>query len=184
MNETQILLIVSSTMLFVSLISLFISIRNNKKINTIRDQLFMTLIKCENILKTVNVIDSTDDNLKEDTMNALSYIADTVESLSSSNETVLRKMYAMQQQQQQQQQQHRVYPRPQVANEITATIKEQIQMELIKSRKLKAPRADYLNHIIENVSKTYPDISIDYIANKCVAIIESMSSGGGMPREQ
>ena len=178
MNETQILLIVSSTMLFVSLISLFISIRNNKKINTIRDQLFMTLIKCENILKTVNVIDSTDDNLKEDTMNALSYIADTVESLSSSNETVLRKMYEMQQQQQQHQQQHRVYPRPQVANEITATIKEQIQMELIKSRKLKAPRADYLNHIIENVSKTYPDISIDYIANKCVAIIESMGSGG------
>ena len=178
MNETQILLIVSSTMLFVSFISLFISIRNNKKINTIRDQLFMTLIKCENILKTVNVIDSTDDNLKEDTMNALSYIANTVESLSSSNETVLRKMYAMQQQP------HRVYPRPQVANEITATIKEQIQMELIKSRKLKAPRADYLNHIIENVSKTYPDISIDYIANKCVAIIESMGSGGGMPREQ
>jgi hypothetical protein len=183
MNETQILLIVSSTMLVVSLISLFISIRNNKKINTIRDQLFMTLIKCENILKTVNVIDSTDDNLKEDTMNALSYIADTVESLSSSNETVLRKMYAMQQQQAQQQP-HRVYPRPQVASEITATIKEQIQMELIKSRKLKAPRADYLNHIIENVSKTYPDISIDYIANKCVAIIESMGSGGGIPRQE
>ena len=176
MNETQILLIVSSTMLFVSLISLFVSIKNSKKINTIRDQLFMTLIKCENILKTVNVIDSTDDNLKEDTMNALSYIADTVESLSSSNETVLRKMYALHQQQQQQQSKG-VYPRPQTASEITATIKEQIQMELVKSRKLKAPRADYLRNIIENVSKTYPDISIDYIANKCVAIIESMGGG-------
>jgi hypothetical protein len=171
MNETQILLIVSSTMLFVSLISLFISIRNNKKINTIRDQLFMTLIKCENILKTVNVIDSTDDNLKEDTMNALSYIADTVESLSSSNEMVLRKIGSSNQY-------HpsgKIYPRPQIANEITATIKEQIGIELEKSRRLKAPRADYLHTIVENVSKTYPDISIDYIANKTIAIIESMN---------
>ena len=172
MNETQILLLISSIMLFISMISFFISIRNNKKINTIRDQLFMTLIKCENILKTVNVMDATDDNLKEDTMNALSYIADTVESLSSSNETVLRKMYSLQQQQP-----TKTYPRPQLASEITQTIKEQIQMEMIKSRKLKAPRADYLHNIIENVSKTYPDVSLDYITNKCIAIIESMGPG-------
>ena len=174
MNETQILLLISSIMLFISTISFFISIRNNKKINTIRDQLFMTLIKCENILKTVNVMDATDDNLKEDTMSALSYIADTVESLSSSNETVLRKMYSLQQQSQHP---DRMYPRPQLASEITQTIKEQIQMEMIKSRKLKAPRADYLHNIIENVSKTYPDVSLEYITNKCVAIIESMGPG-------
>jgi len=181
MNETQILLIVSSITALTSLVLLIVSIVTRKRINMVRDQIFMTLIKCDDIQKHIKYIMDTAEEKDETMMNALSYIADTVESLSSSNEMVLRKMQALQQQQAQHQQ--KIYPRPQVANEITATIKEQIQMELIKSRKLKAPRADYLNNIIENVAKTYPDVAIDYIANKCVAIIESMGSGGP-PREQ
>jgi uncharacterized protein YoxC len=183
MNETQILLTVSLSISAITLLILLISsISNNKKINYIRDQVFMSMLKHERILKTIEDIKESEGNLESETINALEYIADTVESLSSSNETVLRKMTSLQQKQAQQHPQ-KIYPRPQVASEITATIKEQIQMELIKSRKLKAPRADYLNNIIENVSKTYPDVAIDYIANKCVAIIESMGSGGP-PREQ
>ena len=184
MNETQILLTVSLSISAITLLILLISsISNNKKINYLRDQVFMSMLKHERILKTIEDIKESKGNLEPETINALEYIADTVESLSSSNETVLRKMTYLHQQQQAQQHPQKIYPRPQVASEITATIKEQIQMELIKSRKLKAPRADYLNHIIENVAKTYPDVAIDYIANKCVAIIESMGSGGP-PREQ
>lgn len=176
MNETQILLTVSLSISAITLLILLISsISNNKKINYIRDQVFMSMLKHERILKTIEDIKESEGDLESETINALEYIANTVESLSSSNETVLRKMASLHQQTQKPK---GIYPRPQVASEITATIKEQIQMELIKSRKLKAPRADYLNHIIENVAKTYPDVAIDYIANKCVAIIESMGSGG------
>ena len=176
MNETQILLLISSITTLTSLILLIVSFVNNKRINTIRDQLFMTLIKCDDIQKHIKYIMDTTEEKDETITDALSYIADTVESLSSSNETVLRKMYSLQQQQQSQHP-DRMYPRPQLASEITQTIKEQIQMEMIKSRKLKAPRADYLHNIIENVSKTYPDVSLEYITNKCVAIIESMGPG-------
>ena len=172
MNETQILLvIVSSISVLTSIVLLFISIGNRKRINTIRDHMFMTLLKYDDIQKKISYLyDSSDENI-DTIMNGLSTIYDTVESLSSSNEMVLRKIGSSNQY-------HpsgKVYPRPQIANEITATIKEQIGIELEKSRRLKAPRADYLHTIIENVSKTYPDISIDYIANKTIAIIESMN---------
>ena len=176
MNETQIiLLIVSSIAALTSIIVLFISIGNRKRINTIRDHMFMTLLKYDDIQRKIKYIyDSSDENI-DTIMDGLSTIYDTVESLSSSNETILRKITSPNQYNPS----GKIYPRPQIANEITATIKEQIGIELEKSRQLKAPRADYLHTIVENVSKTYPDISIDYIANKTIAIIESMN-----PRNQ
>ena len=176
MNETQILLTVSLSISAITLLILLISsISNNKKINYIRDQVFMSMLKHERILKTIEDIKESEGNLESETINALEYIADTVESLSSSNETVLRKMASLHQQTQKPK---GIYPRPQVASEITSTIKEQINIELVKSRRLKAPKADYLNNIILNVSKTYPEVSIEYITNKCIAMIESMGPGG------
>jgi uncharacterized protein YoxC len=176
MNETQILLTVSLSISAITLLILLISsISNNKKINYIRDQVFMSMLKHERILKTIEDIKESEGNLESETINALEYIADTVESLSSSNETVLRKMASLHQQTQKPK---GIYPRPQVASEITATIKEQINIELVKSHRLKAPKADYLNNIILNVSKTYPEVSIEYITNKCIAMIESMGPGG------
>lgn len=178
MNETQILLTVSISISVLSLIILMISsIVNNKKINYLRDQVFMTMIKNNTILKTIKELKESSTELSDDTINVLSYISDTVESLSSSNETVLRKLVSTHTKQMQQHQE-KIYPRPQVASEITATIKEQINIELVKSHKLKAPRADYLNNIILNVSKTYPEISIEYITSKCIAMIESMGPSG------
>ena len=46
MNEIQILLIVSVSILVVSIIVLLIALSNHKRANTIRDQVFMALIKC------------------------------------------------------------------------------------------------------------------------------------------
>lgn len=173
MNETQILLIVCGISLFASLITMFVTISTHKKTKQIQDHLFMTLLKCEKILMTVENVNTSDDKLASDTMNALEYIANTIESLSSSNETVLRKMATLQQNQQNQQHQ-KIYPRPQLANEITQTIKEQITIELSNSKKLKAPSSNYLSRIVQNVSKTYPEVDIEYIASKTIAYMESM----------
>jgi hypothetical protein len=173
MNETQILLIVCSISLFASLITMFVTISTHKKTKRIQDQVFMSLLKCERILKTVENVNESYDNLSSETMNALEYIANTIESLSSSNETVLRKMANLQQNAQNNQQK-KVYPRPQLASEITQTIKEQITIELSNSKKLKAPSSNYLSKIVQNVSKTYPDVDIEYIASKTIAMVESM----------
>ena len=170
MNETQILLIVCGISLFASLITMFVTISTHKKTKQMQDHLFMTLLKCEKILKTIEDVNTSDDKLASDTMNALEYIANTIESLSSSNETVLRKMATLQQNQQHQ----KIYPRPQLANEITQTIKEQITIELSNSKKLKAPSSNYLSRIVQNVSKTYPEVDIEYIASKTIAYMESM----------
>ena len=178
MNETQILLIVSSITTVTSLVLLIMSCVNHKRINTIRDQLLMTLIKCDNIQKHIKDILDNSEEKDASIINALSYIANTVESLSSSNETVLRKMANLQQNVQNNQQK-KVYPRPQLASEITQTIKEQITIELSNSKKLKAPSSNYLSKIVKNVSKTYPDVDIEYIASKTIAMVESMGPNQG-----
>jgi len=175
MNEIQILLIISVSILVVSIIVLLIALSNHKRANTIRDQVFMALIKCNDIQKQVDSMSDMNEDYYHNSARVLSYIADTVESLSSSNEMVLRKLASTQRKPQSE----KIYPRPQLASEITATIKEQINIELSKSRKLKAPNSNYLNNIVYNVAKTYPEVDMEYIASKCIAMLESMSSPRG-----
>lgn len=65
------------------------------------------------------------------------------------------------------------WPTPELADQITKTIREQITIELFLSRNLQAPARDYLYNITEHVMKTYPDIEPSYLIHKCIAIAES-----------
>lgn len=66
----------------------------------------------------------------------------------------------------------KVYPKPDVARMITETIREQVTIEMLLSKNLSAPSREYVNVIAQNVSQTYPEIHQDYIAKKCLAVIE------------
>ena len=164
-DEIQTILI--SAILLILFITFIIIIKINKKISQIKDTSLMLLIKCDRIDHMLENIKCIDDDETEYNHKALEYIGKTVNSLSSSNEMVLRKLGDSPQR-------NGIYPRPQLANEITQTIKEQINIELAKSKKLKVPQSDYLRNITLNVSRTYPEVNLEYIANKTIAIIESM----------
>lgn len=66
----------------------------------------------------------------------------------------------------------KVYPTPDVAKSISETIRDQISIEISLSQHLSAPPNDYVDTIIENVIKTYPNIDIQYISKKCFAMLE------------
>lgn len=66
----------------------------------------------------------------------------------------------------------KIFPRPELAKQITATIREQFGIFLILSKNLKAPSNDYLENITHNVLSTYPEIEPEYIINKCIAITQ------------
>ena len=59
---------------------------------------------------------------------------------------------------------------------ITATIEDQISIELLKSLDLKAPSNEYIVRITDNVSRTYPNIDLEYIANKVIAVLQAFNN--------
>lgn len=69
-----------------------------------------------------------------------------------------------------------IMPLPQLAEMIESTIREQVAIEIALSGKMKLPRKDMVNKITNNVSATYPYVSIEYIAKKCLAVIETMTT--------
>jgi hypothetical protein len=79
----------------------------------------------------------------------------------------------------------KVYPSPQLAELIQATIKEQITIEMLLSNKMRIANKDSVGKIIENVSKTYPNVDVEYLTKKCLAMIElSTQSQNKPPQEQ
>ena len=66
----------------------------------------------------------------------------------------------------------KVYPTPEVSRMITETIQEQVEIEMILSKNLAAPSGEYVDDITYRVLKTYPKIDPDYIARKCLSVIE------------
>lgn len=66
----------------------------------------------------------------------------------------------------------RIWPKPDLAKQITDTIEEQLAIQFVLNRNQKSPRSDALNIITENTIKTYPNVSIDYITHKCIAVVE------------
>jgi hypothetical protein len=175
LSNLELWLILGLTFLIPTTITLIITIVVfNKKLNRLDDYMVMSLTKYDRLS---NFIDESEHKKSEHQLQVdecMNFIADTVDSLSSSNEMILRNIQGNRQSHG-----RKIYPRPQLANEIAATIREQIGTELIKSKNLRAPSSNYLHTIIENVSRTYPDIDIDYIANKCIAMLETMGSGNG-----
>lgn len=64
------------------------------------------------------------------------------------------------------------FPKPDVAKQITETIREQYFIQLILMKNQTAPRRDALGIITEHVIRTYPEISPDYLIDKCIAVVE------------
>lgn len=70
----------------------------------------------------------------------------------------------------------KIYPRPELANMITNTIQEQIQIEMSLSKNLKAPPRDYVEVITESVIRTYPEVDPSYLTKKCIALLDNFAS--------
>lgn len=136
-----------------------------RKVLKMEDYVLMSLIKCDKILDSenekTNIISELDECMK--------YIADEVDSLSSSNKMVLDRLHH---EEQQRHRVHNAYPTPDMARAIDQTIKDQISNEMTLSYKLNAPPKNYIHTIVNNVSRTYPQISIDYLSKRCISMIE------------
>ena len=153
------------TLLFLTTSFIFI-IKIYKAADKTQDAAYMLLVKYERMESILNDIKESNTSIPVELCDAINYIADTVESLSSSNKKVLQNFGKPLP--------GKIYPQPQLAHAMTETIKEQISIELAKSKKLRIPKADYLSKVARNVCRTYPEIDINYIASKCVAVFESM----------
>ena len=67
------------------------------------------------------------------------------------------------------------YPTPELARMIEETIREQVTIEVALIKNMRIPKKLSIENIVNIVSQTYPHISVEYIAKKTVAFIESIS---------
>lgn len=110
-----------------------------------------------------------DSDLKQDeTDKNIKMLAEKVDHLSSSTTAFMTIM------KQKERQTH--MPLPDEVKNITATIEDQISIELLKSLDLNAPSNEYVVRITDNVSRTYPNIDLEYIANKVIAVIQAFNN--------
>ena len=66
-------------------------------------------------------------------------------------------------------------PKPDLAQIIEATIKEQILIEANLSKNSRIPNGDLVYRIIQNVEKTYPDVDKEYLSKKTLVKIEEFN---------
>ena len=69
------------------------------------------------------------------------------------------------------------FPKPDEVDSIVSTIKDLIEIEFIKRHNQRSPLGGALPDIAERVIATYPDISIDYINDKCIVVMEEFNGG-------
>ena len=69
------------------------------------------------------------------------------------------------------------FPKPDEAKQITATIKEQMAIQLVLRSQQSAPAGGSLEIITKNTLRTYPDISPDYLIEKCIAVVQDSING-------
>jgi hypothetical protein len=68
------------------------------------------------------------------------------------------------------------FPKPDEVLQITETIRDQMSINATLRSEQKIPIGGAIPDITENVMRTYPDISEDYIIHKCIAIIQDSVS--------
>ena len=66
------------------------------------------------------------------------------------------------------------YPKPDEVAQITETIRDIMSIEMIKRSQQKSPIGGALVDIAYIVCQTYPNISDDYISDKCIAIMQEL----------
>lgn len=73
------------------------------------------------------------------------------------------------------------FPKPEEAKQITATIKEQIAIQLVLRSNQNAPSGGALDVITKNTIRTYPEISQDYLIEKCIAVVQDSINARSQP---
>ena len=104
-------------------------------------------------------------NSQDELREQIQKLSAQVNSLSSSNELVIKELHTQRKQ--------KIYPRPDLVDQITKTIEDQIAIEMMLSVDLMAPRAGYLERITDHVVQTYPEVDVEYIASKVTAILHT-----------
>lgn len=70
-----------------------------------------------------------------------------------------------------------IYPTPELSEQITKTISEQIEIQVILNNKTRVPSSKLITEVVNVVRQTYPNIKEDYIINKTITMIETLESG-------
>lgn len=149
--------------------------------------LSITLVKMRNrmedmsrmmyiIIKKNDIMVNTDDDIKQalstintNLKNVSNEINDNIGSLSSSTSKALldiKKDTSL----------HRemgYYPTPNISKMIRETIMECINIEVLLNKDIRIPNPNSVNHIIETVISTYPDVNKTYVTKLCMAMIEN-----------
>ena len=71
----------------------------------------------------------------------------------------------------------KIYPTPELSEQITKTISEQIEIQVILNNKTRVPSSKLITEVVNVVRQTYPNIKEDYIINKTIMMIETLETG-------
>lgn len=71
----------------------------------------------------------------------------------------------------------KIYPTPELSEQITKTISEQIEIQVILNNKTRVPSSKLITEVVNVVRQTYPNIKEDYIINKTITMIETLETG-------
>ena len=69
----------------------------------------------------------------------------------------------------------RIHPRPELVEQINATIMDLLTIEVGLSRNMSAPKRDSVPKIIQSVIETYPEVDQEYLTKKTLSMIETYS---------
>lgn len=151
MNHTQtILILIASAIIFLLLI-LYIIIKF-KKLKTSIDQLKYSIFV-----------------LRKDNEKYSNLTLEMFDLLQTSVHTTLDRL--------EEKKNKRIYPTPELSEQITKTISEQIEIQVILNNKTRVPSSKLITEVVNVVRQTYPNIKEDYIINKTITMIETLEAG-------
>ena len=144
----------------IAIISTITTIVVIKKLNSLRIQL-----EDNNRLLYFNLKDGMESRLKTTAcFQEIETIRADLHALSSGLQIKLQK--------EEEQARRKRFPKPDEVSLITETIKDQMSIQATLRSEQKVPLGGAIPDIVEVVCKTYPDISEDYIMNKCIVVIQ------------
>lgn len=151
MNHTQTILIVIGIIVELLLLILFIIIKF-KKLKTSIDQLKYSIFV-----------------LRKDNEKYSNLTLEMFDLLQTSVHTALDTLEEKKNKQ--------IYPTPELSEQITKTISEQIEIQVILNNKTRVPSSKLITEVVNVVRQTYPNIKEDYIINKTITMIETLEAG-------
>lgn len=151
MNHTQTILIFIGFIVELLLLILFIIIKF-KKLKTSIEQLKYSIFV-----------------LRKDNEKYSNLTLETVDLLQTSVHTTLDTL--------EEKKKRKIYPTPELSEQITKTISEQIEIQVILNNKTRVPSSKLITEVVNIVRQTYPNIKEDYIINKTITMIETLETG-------